>query len=69
MKVKVKQDACISCGACVSTCPEVFDFNEEGFAEAIVDKVEIDDEPKVKDAMEGCPTEAIVEVTEEEKAA
>lgn len=65
MKVKVEQDKCISCGACVSVCPEVFDFNSEGFAEAIVDKVETNDEPKVKDAMEGCPTEAIVEVDKE----
>ena len=33
MKARV-MDGCISCGACVTTCPEVFSFDEDGLAEA-----------------------------------
>ena len=29
MKAIVDQDACISCGLCVSVCPEVYSFNED----------------------------------------
>ena len=34
MKVVVDPDLCIECGACIDTCPEVFDWNDEGKAEA-----------------------------------
>lgn len=34
MKAVVNKDGCISCGLCVSTCPEVFSFDEDGVAEA-----------------------------------
>ena len=34
MKAVVEKEGCISCGLCVSTCPEVFAFDEEGLAEA-----------------------------------
>ncbi len=34
MKAIVNKDGCISCGLCVSTCPEVFTFDEDGVAEA-----------------------------------
>ena len=30
----VVNDGCISCGACVAACPEVFRFNDDGVAEA-----------------------------------
>ena len=43
MKSFVDQDACIACGLCVSTCEDVYHFNEEGKAEAA----------------ENCPTMAI----------
>ena len=33
MTAKVN-DGCISCGACVAACPEVFRFNDDGLAEA-----------------------------------
>lgn len=60
MKFKVNEDACICCGACQAICEEVFEINDEGFAEA--KDIEVTNE-EIKenaiDAMEGCPTGAI----------
>lgn len=39
MKAVVDKGGCISCGVCVDTCPEVFQFDGDGVAEAIVDAV------------------------------
>ena len=39
MKAFVDQDTCIACGMCVSSCNEVYEFNDDGKAEAIVDLV------------------------------
>jgi ferredoxin len=64
MKVKVNKEACIGCGACVSICPEVFSFNDEGYSEAVKDNVSDEHKEKVKEAIESCPTEAILEVKE-----
>ncbi len=62
MKVKVIGDKCIGCGNCVAlTESEVFDFNEDGLAECIVNEVPTDLEEITKDAIEQCPAEAIVE--------
>lgn len=61
MKVKVDKDACISCGGCVATAPEVFQFGDDDKAEAIMDKVPENLEEDAKEAIEGCPTEAIHE--------
>lgn len=36
MKARVNE-GCISCGACVAACPEVFRFNDDGVAEAYAD--------------------------------
>ena len=62
MKVKVNQDACIGCGACVGICPDVFSFNDDGYAQAITEEVDKSNEEKVQEALEGCPTEAIMKV-------
>ena len=64
MKLKVDQDKCIGCGACVSTCPNVFDFNDEGLAHVIVDEVKDEDKENAMDALKSCPTDAIEEVKE-----
>lgn len=39
-KVKVNSDVCGSCGLCVGCRPEVFEFNDEGKAHAVVEEVE-----------------------------
>ena len=54
-KVTVNKDKCIGCGACIATCPEVFEFDDDGLAKAVKDEINDD----VKMAAEGCPTEAI----------
>lgn len=61
MKMFVDPDLCISCGLCINTCPEVFDWDDENKAKAIVDTVPGDAESTAKEAMDGCPTEAIKE--------
>ena len=62
MKVKVEQDKCIGCGNCVALSDsQVFDFNDDGLATAIVDEVPSDLEGVAKEAIEQCPTEAISE--------
>ncbi|MDK2822819.1 MAG: ferredoxin [Clostridia bacterium] len=61
MKVYVDQDLCIACGACISLCPEIYDWNDDGKAEAIVDEVPSELEESAADAMDSCPTEAIKE--------
>lgn len=41
-KVKVNKDVCASCGLCVGARPDVFEFDEDGHAKAIVDEVDGD---------------------------
>ncbi len=53
----VDQDSCISCGLCVTTCPGVFRFNEDG-------KSEVYDpngasEQEIQQAIDGCPVQCI----------
>lgn len=62
MKMEVDQDLCISCGACVDTCPEVFDWNDDEKAHVLVDEIPSDYADQAQEAMESCPTDAISEV-------
>lgn len=59
MEVRVDQDLCISCGLCVSSCPDVFVWNNDEKAEATETPVEPDLETCVEEAADGCPTDAI----------
>jgi len=64
---KVELDECIACGACGAMAPEIFDFDDEGYAINVYNgdnntgTVEIPDElaDDLVDAAESCPTEAI----------
>lgn len=62
MRVKVDQDLCISCGLCVNSCPEVFAWNEAEKATATKDPIPADQEDCCRDAIDGCPTQAIAEI-------
>lgn len=54
----IVNDGCISCGACVSTCPEVFRFNEDELAEAYADVTE-DTKAEAEEARDSCPVSVI----------
>lgn len=58
-KVTVNEDACIACGACMRTAPEVFKFNDMGLSETKKEFIEDDDKNTII-AAEGCPTGAIL---------
>ncbi|WP_026700991.1 ferredoxin [Salibacterium aidingense] len=61
----VDKDTCIACGACGAAAPDIFDYDEEGLAEGILDNntgtVHIPEawEDDLLDAYEGCPTDSI----------
>lgn len=61
MRVKVDQELCISCGACIDACPEVFEWNEDDKAQSIVEEVPADVEDQASEAIDSCPTNAITE--------
>ena len=58
--LKVTDSACIGCGACQALVSEVFDINDDGFAyvkeNADVEKYN----EEVNEAIDNCPTGAIV---------
>ncbi|MCI8777994.1 MAG: ferredoxin [Bacilli bacterium] len=65
-KVIVNKEKCISCGACVGLVEEVFEFGEDDLAQ-VKENVDFENmdknlEEEVKDAIEGCPTDAIEEL-------
>ncbi|WP_102027165.1 ferredoxin [Salirhabdus sp. Marseille-P4669] len=61
----VDQDTCIACGACGTTAPDIFDYNDEGLSFVILDnnngtsEVPADLIEDLEDAFDGCPTESI----------
>ncbi len=59
MRADVDRDACISCGLCVSICPDVFEMDDEDISTVIVDPILEEFEDCAKEAAEECPTNAI----------
>jgi len=55
MVIKIDKKKCIGCGACISTCPQVFEMGSDGKAKVKAQK----DLPCVKEAIENCPVGAI----------
>ncbi len=62
MRVEVDPDLCISCGVCIETCPDVFDWDDEEKAHAVDEELDDDLEECAHEAVEACPTEAIKEM-------
>ena len=59
MKAHVDEDVCIGCELCVDTCPEVFQMNDDGFAEPVADPVPPEQRECVREAADICPVTAI----------
>jgi len=53
-------DECISCGACVDICPEVFDIVDGEKATVKVDEVDPELQASAREACEACPVDAII---------
>ena len=58
MKVHVNA-SCISCGLCVSICPDVFHITEGGTAGGSSEEVPPELEAVVQEAADSCPVSAI----------
>ena len=59
MKAEIDRDGCISCGVCVSTCPEVFRMGSDGPAEVYVETVPEHLENEAMEARDNCPVSVI----------
>ena len=64
--VRVDEDTCIACGACIGEAPEIFDEREDGITFSILDdnagKVEVSEDlvDDLDSAVDSCPTDAIL---------
>ncbi|MCD6559137.1 ferredoxin [Thermococci archaeon] len=58
-KVRVDQDVCIGDAICASLCPDVFEMNDEGKSQVIVEVVGEDLIDCVNEAAEACPVSCI----------
>ena len=59
MKVVVDYDVCASTGACMQTCPEVFEVRSDGYLYILQEEPPEELREKVELAAELCPTGAI----------
>ncbi|WP_195267152.1 ferredoxin [Eubacterium sp. 1001713B170207_170306_E7] len=59
MNVSIDESGCIGCGLCTQVCPEVFEMNDSGVAEVIMEEIPENLEDSVQEAADGCPVEVI----------
>lgn len=58
MKVSIDEGACIGCGLCAGTCPEVFDL--DGSVAKVIAQPTVANDAAANEAVEGCPVDAII---------
>ena len=59
MRGFVDKDMCIGCGLCAALCPEIFEMDDDGKAEASKNEIEDKLIESAKEAEEQCPVNAI----------
>lgn len=59
LDVRIDRDACIGCGACEDTCPDVFEVADDGISVVIATDT-AGHEDCILAAAEECPAEAII---------
>lgn len=61
MEVRIDEELCTGCGLCEETCPDIFKMDEDKDI-AVVIKTDYDeyDEECIQEAVESCPSEAII---------
>jgi len=59
MRVTVDYDLCASTGACMQTCPEVFEVRKDGYLYVLQEEPAAELADKVRSARDMCPTGAI----------
>lgn len=59
MNVSIDESGCIGCGLCTQVCPEVFEMDDSGVAEVIMEEVPENLEDSVQEAADSCPVEVI----------
>ncbi|GAC1410788.1 MAG: ferredoxin [Mycobacterium sp.] len=64
MKIAADRDVCIGAGNCVMAADAVFDQDEDGIVEMLVDDVPAGEEDHVREAVRLCPSQALQVVEE-----
>jgi ferredoxin len=60
MNVSINRETCIGCGACVATCPDNFEMDDENKAIVKATSVNGELEKCSKEAAESCPVDCII---------
>lgn len=59
MRIVVDRDACVGAGQCALVAEEIFDQDDDGIVEVLVDEPAPSAEPSVRRAVTLCPARAI----------